>query len=38
MLTITKLFPEYFGIETTDPEELRNILMKKVSGAVKKQD
>lgn len=31
MLTTSKLFPEYFGIETTDPAEIRTILMKKVA-------
>ena len=34
MLTTTKLFPEYFGIETTNPEEIRTILMKKVAGKI----
>jgi segregation and condensation protein B len=38
MLTTTKLFPEYFGINTTDPEEIRNFLAKKVAGAVKKKE
>ena len=38
MLTTTHLFPEYFGIETTDPKEIREILMKKVSGSVKKEN
>lgn len=32
MLTTSKLFPEYFGIETTDPAEIRTILMEKVAG------
>lgn len=31
MLTTSRLFPEYFGIETTNPEEIRTILMKKVA-------
>jgi len=31
MLTTSKLFPEYFGIETTNPEEIKTILMKKVA-------
>ena len=31
MLTTSKLFPEYFGIETTDPNEIKTILMKKVA-------
>lgn len=37
MLTTTKLFPEYFGIDTTDPEEIRSFLMKKVAGKIEKQ-
>ena len=32
MLTTTKLFPEYFGIDSTKPEEIRDFLMKKVVG------
>jgi segregation and condensation protein B len=36
MLTTTKLFPEYFGIDTTNPEEIRDFLIKKVTGGVKK--
>ena len=35
MLTTTKLFPEYFGIETTNPEEIKEILMKEVAKKVK---
>jgi len=31
MLTTTKFFPEYFGIESTDPDEIRNFLMRKVA-------
>jgi segregation and condensation protein B len=38
MLTTTKLFPEYFGIETTDPEEIRSFLMKKVAGNVEQKE
>ena len=38
MLTTTKLFPEYFGIDTTDPEEIRSFLMKKVAGKIEKQN
>jgi len=30
MLTTTKYFPEYFGIETTEPEKIREYLAKKV--------
>jgi segregation and condensation protein B len=30
MLTTTKLFPEYFGINSTNPEDIRDLLMKKV--------
>jgi chromosome segregation and condensation protein ScpB len=36
MLTTTKLFPEYFGIESTDPEEIRKFLAKKVLKPEKK--
>ncbi|MCK5636541.1 MAG: SMC-Scp complex subunit ScpB, partial [Thermoplasmatales archaeon] len=36
MLTTTKLFPEYFGIDSTDPEEIKSFLIKKVAGSVKK--
>ncbi|HDQ16431.1 MAG TPA: SMC-Scp complex subunit ScpB [Bacteroidetes bacterium] len=35
MLTTTKLFPEYFGINSTDPEQIRNFLMKKVAETTK---
>ena len=38
MLTTTKLFPEYFGIDSTNPEEIRDFLVKKVVGTVKKED
>ena len=38
MLTITRQFPEYFGIDTTDPEEIREFLTKKVVGSIKKAD
>ena len=38
MLTTTKLFPEYFGIDSTNPEEIRDFLVKKVAGSVKKED
>jgi len=30
MLSTSKLFPEYFGIDTTKPEEIREYLAKKV--------
>jgi len=36
-LTTTKLFPEYFGIDSTRPEEIREFLAKKVIGHVVKQ-
>jgi segregation and condensation protein B len=32
MLTTTQLFPEYFGIDSTKPEEIKDFLIKKVSG------
>jgi len=38
MLTTTKLFPEYFGIDSTDPDQIRDFLVKKVAGSVKKED
>jgi len=34
MLTTTKLFPEYFGIDSTKPEEIREFLAKKVLGSL----
>ena len=34
MITTTKLFPEYFGIDTTKPEEIRDFLAKKVIGDI----
>ena len=37
MLTTTKLFPEYFGIDSTDPEEIRQFLMKKVAESSKNE-
>ena len=37
MLTTTKLFPEYFGIDSTDPAEIKDFLIKKVAGSVKKE-
>ena len=36
MLTTTKLFPEYFGIDSTKPEEIREFLAKKVMDSVEK--
>jgi segregation and condensation protein B len=36
MLTTTKRFPEYFGIDSTKPDEIRAFLMKKVSESAKK--
>jgi len=38
MITTTKLFPEYFGIDTTKPEEIREFLAKKVIGDIKQMD
>jgi len=37
MLTTTKFFPEYFGIESTDPKEIRNFLMRKVAELAKEK-
>jgi len=36
MLTTTKLFPEYFGINSTKPEEIKDFLIKKVAGKIDK--
>lgn len=36
MLTTTRLFPEYFGIDSTKPEEIREFLIKKVAGKIEK--
>ena len=38
MLTTTKLFPEYFGIDSTNPDEIRDFLVKKVAKTVKKEE
>jgi segregation and condensation protein B len=37
MLTTTRLFPEYFGIDSTKPEEIREFLAKKVIGHAVKE-
>ena len=34
LLTTTKMFPEYFGIDSTKPEEIREFLAKKVLDSV----
>ena len=34
LLTTTRLFPEYFGIDSTKPDEIREFLAKKVIGHV----
>jgi len=38
MLTTTKLFPEYFGIDSTKPEEIRDFLMKRVAGKIENKE
>jgi segregation and condensation protein B len=38
MLTTTKLFPEYFGIDSTNPDEIKDFLVKKVAKSVKKKE
>jgi segregation and condensation protein B len=38
MLTTTKLFPEYFGIESTDPDEIKTFLMNKVADKTSKKE
>jgi segregation and condensation protein B len=37
LLTTTRLFPEYFGLDSTKPEEIREFLAKKVIGHVVKE-
>jgi len=37
LLTTSKLFPEYFGIDSTKPEEIREYLTKKVVGNINKE-
>jgi len=38
MLTTTKLFPEYFGIESTNPDEIKTFLMKNVADKANKKE
>lgn len=38
MLTTTKRFPEYFGIDSTDPKEIRDFLAERVAKSVKKTE
>ena len=38
MLTTTKLFPEYFGIESTNPDEIKTVLMKNISNKASKKE
>ena len=38
MLTTTKYFPEYFGIDTTNPEEIKNYLIKKIVTNIQKNN
>jgi segregation and condensation protein B len=38
MLTTTKLFPEYFGINSTNPDEIKTFLMKKVANNASKKE
>ncbi|KYK20147.1 hypothetical protein AYK21_01635 [Thermoplasmatales archaeon SG8-52-2] len=38
MLTTTKLFPEYFGIDSTKPEDIKDFLIKKVANKVDSSD
>lgn len=38
MLTTTKLFPEYFGINSTDPDEIKTFLIKKVANKANKKE
>ena len=34
LLTTSKLFPEYFGIDSTDKDQIKEFLMKKVAGKI----
>ena len=36
LLTTTKLFPEYFGIDSSNPEKIKEYLLKKVAGKINK--
>ncbi len=38
MLTTTKLFPEYFGIESTEPDEIKTFLMNNVARKASKKE
>jgi segregation and condensation protein B len=38
MLTTTKLFPEYFGIDSTKPEDIKDFLIKKVANKIDSSD
>jgi len=38
MLTTTRLFPEYFGIESTNPDEIKTFLMKNLATKASKKE
>ncbi len=38
LLTTTKLFPEYFGIDSTKPDQIKKFLLKKVAGKISNPD
>ena len=38
LLTTTKLFPEYFGIDSTKPDQIKEFLIKKVAGKINKSE
>ena len=38
MLTTTRLFPEYFGIDTTGSEKIRDFLAKRVIGKISEKE
>ena len=38
MITLTKLFPEYFGLDMTKPEEIRSFLAEKVIEQTKQSN
>jgi segregation and condensation protein B len=36
MLTTTNLFPEYFGIDSTEPDKIKSFLIKQIADKVQK--
>ena len=38
LLTTTKKFPEYFGIDSTKPDRIKHFLAKKVIGKIQNSE